>query len=170
MPTELLILEDSDKNCSSTDHVTILKSSREGNPARQHVCHEFEQAYQHSPQYVARAPGRVNIIGEHIDYNGFGVLPMALEQSIFVACSTLPRNENEGITLHIQSTSPGAEPRQYTYQNNHHLREKASPPFDATDRDWSHYVLCAFFGVLEELSTPTKQWTFQSSQSLFLEL
>ncbi len=37
------------------------------------------------PQVVARAPGRVNLIGDHTDYNGGYVLPMAIEQEIQVA-------------------------------------------------------------------------------------
>eukprot|EP01134_Creolimax_fragrantissima_P001616 CFRG1616T1 len=43
------------------------------------ICRaEFEEKYGYAPTVGASAPGRVNIIGEHIDYcNGF-VLPMAL--------------------------------------------------------------------------------------------
>ncbi len=40
----------------------------------------FTKQYQHAPTYAIRSPGRVNIIGEHTDYNDGFVLPMALEK------------------------------------------------------------------------------------------
>lgn len=39
------------------------------------------------PHGVWKAPGRVNVIGEHTDYNNGFVLPFALENSVFVAAS-----------------------------------------------------------------------------------
>ena len=42
---------------------------------------------------VARAPGRVNLIGEHTDYNDGYVLPVALEQATFVAAA--PRDDGQ---------------------------------------------------------------------------
>jgi galactokinase len=38
----------------------------------------FEQYFGQPPTRIARAPGRVNLIGEHTDYNDGFVLPMAL--------------------------------------------------------------------------------------------
>lgn len=34
------------------------------------LCASFEKRYGKKPDYIARAPGRVSIIGEHIDYAG----------------------------------------------------------------------------------------------------
>lgn len=51
------------------------------------LVQQFESKYGRRPLFVARAPGRVNLIGEHIDYCGYGVLPMAIEQDLAIACS-----------------------------------------------------------------------------------
>lgn len=40
---------------------------------------------QHEPVLLARAPGRVNLIGEHTDYNQGYVLPMAIDRALYVA-------------------------------------------------------------------------------------
>ncbi|MCH7472532.1 hypothetical protein IIA79_06225 [bacterium] len=52
----------------------------------QKVAEAFSQAYGSQPRAVAWAPGRVNLIGEHIDYAGGSVLPVSLSQG--VACAT----------------------------------------------------------------------------------
>ena len=45
----------------------------------------FEKTYAAAPTGVWRAPGRVNVIGEHTDYNGGKALPLALPHAIYVA-------------------------------------------------------------------------------------
>lgn len=50
----------------------------------------FTMAYGHRPAVVASAPGRVNLIGEHTDYNGGEVLPIAIAQRTWVAMSAAP--------------------------------------------------------------------------------
>jgi galactokinase len=43
------------------------------------LTQRFEGIYGKKPDFFVRAPGRVNIIGEHIDYCGYSVLPAAIE-------------------------------------------------------------------------------------------
>ena len=47
----------------------------------------FKTNYGHSAEFVARSPGRVNIIGEHIDYSLYAVLPMAITADALLAVS-----------------------------------------------------------------------------------
>ena len=47
----------------------------------------FEHRYGRAPDVVASAPGRVNLIGEHTDYNGGEVLPIAIARRTWVAVS-----------------------------------------------------------------------------------
>ncbi len=44
----------------------------------------FERRFGHRPAFLARAPGRVNLIGEHTDYNDGFVLPMAINREVAV--------------------------------------------------------------------------------------
>jgi galactokinase len=61
------------------------------------VIKEFQKRYQEPPDFVVRSPGRVNLIGEHTDYNNGWVLPMAIDRSIWVALA--PRTDNR-VMLH----------------------------------------------------------------------
>lgn len=45
----------------------------------------FREAFQTDPEFHAAAPGRVNLIGEHIDYCDGFVLPFAIERYIVIA-------------------------------------------------------------------------------------
>ena len=63
-----------------------------------HVAAEFQKLYGRPPRWIAAAPGRVNIIGEHIDYNDGFVLPMAIEYYSVMAADR-PLDGRNVITL-----------------------------------------------------------------------
>ena len=46
---------------------------------------QFREKLARPPRWLAAAPGRVNLIGEHTDYNGGYVLPMAIERYVVIA-------------------------------------------------------------------------------------
>jgi len=50
-----------------------------------HVAAEFQKHYGRAPRWIVAAPGRVNVIGEHTDYNDGFVLPMAIERYAIMA-------------------------------------------------------------------------------------
>lgn len=49
------------------------------------VAQEFERRFGLPPHAIVRAPGRVNLIGEHTDYNDGFVLPLAIDRAIWIA-------------------------------------------------------------------------------------
>ncbi|HET7239778.1 MAG TPA: galactokinase family protein, partial [Gemmatimonadales bacterium] len=51
------------------------------------VASLFQRTFGVPPAVVASAPGRVNLVGEHLDYNGGPVLPFAVERRLWVAAS-----------------------------------------------------------------------------------
>ena len=64
----------------------VNKSMKEKHePRYNNIMKKFKDLYGKTPSFYCRAPGRVNIIGEHIDYCGYSVLPAAIEQDFVMA-------------------------------------------------------------------------------------
>ncbi len=60
---------------------------------QQRVRKEFEGRFGAAPDLIVRAPGRVNLIGEHTDYNDGFVLPMAIDRAVWIAA----RRRDDGL-------------------------------------------------------------------------
>jgi galactokinase len=60
---------------------------------RRRVVEEFRRRWEAEPPLVVRAPGRVNLIGEHTDYNDGFVLPMAIDRAVWIALR--PRSDGQ---------------------------------------------------------------------------
>src|SRR5216110_392456 len=87
------------------------------------------------PVHVVRAPGRVNLIGEHIDYCGLPVFPMALRQSVRIAFQ--PRSERETRLVNRDSRfAPSA-----------FVMSESIPPAPAGD--WGNYARAAARALAE---------------------
>jgi len=65
---------------------------------------QFVRAYGRPPQWIAAAPGRVNVIGEHTDYNDGFVFPMAIDRYTVIAAA--PAVDGE---VQLRTTT-GSEP------------------------------------------------------------
>ena len=52
---------------------------------KEHLIDSFKEKFGEAPELIIRAPGRVNLIGEHTDYNDGFVMPIAIDRDITVA-------------------------------------------------------------------------------------
>ena len=59
----------------------------------------FQDEFGEDPAFIVRAPGRVNLIGEHTDYNDGFVLPMAIDRATFIALR--PREDNKVVAISL---------------------------------------------------------------------
>jgi galactokinase len=69
------------------------------NGPRSAVVRAFEERFGGPPALLARAPGRVNLIGEHTDYNDGFVLPMAIDRAVWIALR--PRTDSKVVILSL---------------------------------------------------------------------
>src|SRR5213595_2178264 len=73
-------------------HAVYTCNSRETMLDVNLIRDQFERHYGIHPRLIVRAPGRVNLIGEHTDYNDGYVLPVAIDHATYVAAR--PRDDD----------------------------------------------------------------------------
>jgi galactokinase len=95
----------------------------------------FAEHFDASPTLIARAPGRVNLIGEHTDYNDGFVLPCAISKQTMVAV----RARDDG-RFRLVSADLGNLAAEFS------LNEAATP----NDTLWANYVRGMVDGLLRE--------------------
>ncbi len=105
----------------------------------------FENIFQKTPDFTFLSPGRINIIGEHIDYNDGFVLPAAINKYI---CFAISKNDNSECTIIAKDLNE-------TYQFN--WNEELKP----IDKMWVNYIL----GVLHQLKE--KEFVMQGFNMVF---
>ena len=66
---------------------------------------QFAARFGAQPDTIASAPGRVNIIGEHTDYNGGQVLPIAIDRRTYVAMRAAPDSSASSMRQYAIATS-----------------------------------------------------------------
>ncbi|NQU21473.1 MAG: galactokinase, partial [Candidatus Nealsonbacteria bacterium] len=69
------------------------------------VAKQFAEQLDQTPQWIVRAPGRVNLIGEHTDYNDGFVLPMAIDRAIWIGLR--PRDDRQVVVHSVQFNETG---------------------------------------------------------------
>jgi galactokinase len=104
------------------DATAVADQSRRYAQAQEH----FIECFGPGPLLTLRTPGRINLIGEHTDYNGGFVLPVALDRDIL--CLVRPRND--AIVQAVNVEDP-FQPFSFT------LSTDIEP---APRGDWSNYV------------------------------
>ena len=107
------------------------------------------------PKTIARSPGRVNLIGEHIDYEGYSVLPMAIGLDVIVAVSVALKEEGNVEEDEAEATLSIANvdgekytPKEFPFDHEQEV--------DVKSHHWTNYVLCGFKGIFDQLKKQNK--------------
>ncbi|PIA60990.1 hypothetical protein AQUCO_00300482v1 [Aquilegia coerulea] len=98
---------------------------------------KFIQVFGHKPDVYARSPGRVNLIGEHIDYEGYSVLPMAIRQDTIIAIRKHDPSESSKL-LRIANVNDKYTMCTYPADPNQEI--------DLKNHKWGHYFICGYKG------------------------
>lgn len=90
----------------------------------------FKEVFGKNPDLVVKSPGRINIIGEHTDYNEGFVLPAAIDKAVYVA---VRKRDDDLINLYAED-----------FNENFAISMKDLAP---TAQGWPNYIL----GVVQQI-------------------
>jgi galactokinase len=109
------------------------------------VVQHYEKIFGAKPAHIVRAPGRVNLIGEHTDYNEGFVMPMAIDRAVWIALRA--RSDRQVIIHSLDFDDP------IIFDLDHMTREENSPAEYVKGVAWAlaqkGYATGGFEGVMK---------------------
>jgi galactokinase len=96
----------------------------------------FKKQFGEEAEAIYASPGRINLIGEHTDYNGGFVLPGAIDKAI--CCAIKPNG-----TAKVRAYAPDEDPNEVAVNSEFGLEETDKPK-----ERWAQYI----FGVVREMT------------------
>ena len=112
----------------------------------QSLVSQFKSGFGHPPAFAARSPGRVNIIGEHIDYSLYDCLPAGIAADVVIAVSTSkPTGPHASISIANVNSEKYAS-QTFSLDANH------SVDIDSSTHEWTNYFKAGAVGALALLS------------------
>ncbi|KAJ5239774.1 hypothetical protein N7468_004393 [Penicillium chermesinum] len=129
-PQELVPQTESIAEVYATDDASVNTAAAEHQQRFTNLVSQFNKEYSHRPDFVARSPGRVNIIGEHIDYSLYDIVPAGAAES----------------TVKIANVSPEKFPtREFS------VPHKTDIEIDPKKHEWINYFKAGLLGALKFL-------------------
>ena len=117
------------------------------------ISNIFRETFGHAPAHIVRSPGRVNLLGEHVDYNDGFVLPAAIDRATYVAFSPTggPLSTLVAVDMDQQAS--------FTSQNIPSKTQADGSPLP----EWTLYPAGVMWALNEEnLPTPAMEAVFAS--------
>src|SRR6266545_5332574 len=120
----------------------------------EHIASMFHVTFGGAPAHIVRAPGRVNLLGEHVDYNDGFVLPAAIDRATYIAFSP---------TDTALSTLVAADMDQQASFSPQTISSKTQADGSVLP-EWAHYPAGVMWSLNEEnLSTPAMNAVYASN-------
>ncbi|TAH08421.1 MAG: galactokinase, partial [Sphingobacteriia bacterium] len=105
-----------------------------------HLRFIFHKNFQKEATIIVKSPGRINLIGEHLDYNGGFVLPAAIDKYLFSI--TAKRSD---LDIHLYSID---QSQAYQLKRTDH-----ASPITKSELGWPNFVL----GIVDQLNKAGKR-------------
>src|SRR5687768_5574051 len=95
----------------------------------QRITKLFSETFGGTPAHIVRAPGRVNLLGEHVDYNDGLVMPAAIDRATYIAFSPADSYQTTLIAVDLKQQA-SFSPQTIPYKT-----QSDSSPLP----EWAHY-------------------------------
>mmetsp|Transcript_24647 Transcript_24647/g.31356 ORF Transcript_24647/g.31356 Transcript_24647/m.31356 type:complete len:508 (-) Transcript_24647:19-1542(-) len=106
---------------------------------------KYQERFGSEPFFFSRAPGRVNVIGEHVDYSGYSVLPMAIEGDAVIAVGQANQSKQPGApAVVLCNVDPSFPERECTMYISHITTDTSV----FQHHHWTNYFLAASQGLI----------------------